>query len=207
MRAQALEAFALTTPSARSLAERYLERFACDAQAMPADEMHAAVLDVGLDPIAFAQRFGVRLSAVLRRLASLSGQGSLGEVGLVIADSSGTFTYRKPIDGFDIPRFGAACPIWPLFQALSQPERPLRAVLEQTGARHSRFLSFAVAEQLTSAGFDSPAVFETTMLFTPHLTEDLQSPQMDVGPGCRVCPRESCAARREPTLFGDVFLT
>ncbi|MCB1843770.1 MAG: hypothetical protein KDI09_12470, partial [Halioglobus sp.] len=32
-----------------------------------------------------------------------------------LQDGSGTLTLRKPVAGFSLPRFGAACPLWPLY--------------------------------------------------------------------------------------------
>ncbi len=65
----------------------------------------------------------------MRRLAVLP---SLG-LGLVICDGSGTLTFRKSAPGFPLPRFGAACPLWPLYAALGRPQQPVEATVEVAG--------------------------------------------------------------------------
>ena len=51
-------------------------------------------------------------------------------LGLVICDGSGTLTFRKPAEGFAIPRFGAACPLWNAHQAFEMPGRINRQLAE-----------------------------------------------------------------------------
>src|SRR5690606_18166561 len=104
------------------------------------------------------------------------------------------------IAGFSLPRNGAACPLWPLYQVLSQPGRPLRALVQLPGERGGRFLCYAVAQPRGAVGFDSALVSEATMLVMSDVPEG-RAPQ-PVGITCRICPRVDCAARREPSVLG-----
>ena len=79
---------------------------------------------------------GADLATVLRRLAL---RPDAPPAGLVVCDGSGTLVFRRQIDGFPLPRFGAACPLWPLYQALARPMTPIRAVSRCPGARRSGF--------------------------------------------------------------------
>ncbi|NJS38360.1 MAG: DUF2083 domain-containing protein, partial [Rhodobacteraceae bacterium] len=60
-------------------------------------------------------------------------------------DASGTLTFRKPTAGFPLPRFGAACPLWPLYAALGRPSQPVETVVEMAGqgGRLHRVLAWA----------------------------------------------------------------
>lgn len=186
----------------------YVARYRRDVEVMPLETFTQAV-GGGADPVQLADQFGVEVSAVLRRIASLPlGQGQ-EPVGLVACDGSGTVTFRKPVDGFLVPRFGAACPLWPLYQAMLRPQVPIRAVVEQAGRDTPRFLVYAVAEMRRPAGFDAVQIVEVTMLMVPESRAILSGSDMaqevaqPIGSSCRICPRPGCAARREASILAS----
>ncbi|MBL3571429.1 XRE family transcriptional regulator [Rhodovulum sp. BSW8] len=200
------EARELTSGPARELALAHLKRYRRDAELMPLQRFSEAARGAALDPGALAQAFGVDPGAAFRRLAALPEDRAGGPVGLVACDGSGTLTFRKPVEGFSLPRFGAACPLWPLYQALSRPMAPVRAVVELGGATPQRFLTYAICQPVLAAGFDGPQVLEAAMLILPEGTVAL--PRMaaqPVGTSCRICPRRGCVARREPSILANGF--
>lgn len=190
----------LASEAARRLALAHIARYRADAEALPMEAFARAVGETGPDPAALAGRFGVGLAQVFRRLAALP-DGVGPPVGLVICDASGTLTFRRPTPGFAPPRHGAACPLWPLYEALARPMVPIRVAIEMAGRASVRFLSYAFAETRYPAGYDGPAVTEALMLILPA-----QGPRSGaerrVGTACRICPRSACAARREPSIAG-----
>ncbi|MEM9972910.1 MAG: short-chain fatty acyl-CoA regulator family protein [Pseudomonadota bacterium] len=192
----------LTSAASRALAADHLTRARADAIAMPLEPFSEALGAVGPDPAALASRFGVDLASVFRRIAALPSASLPGPVGLVICDASGTLTFRRPVDGFPLPRFGAACPLLPLYLALTRPMAPVRAVVEQPGRDAKRFLTYAVCQTAGVPGFDGPPVFEASMLILPADTAAIPDEAgIPVGTSCRICPRPDCAARREPTIL------
>jgi len=181
----------------------YMVRYRADAQALPLAMFQAAVAE-GLDPAQLAARFGVDLATVLRRLASLPDRDGQTGVGLVSCDSSGALLFRKPVEGFPMPQFGAACPLWPLYQALLRPQVPIRAVVQQSGRDAPRFLTYAVAQPRVSPGFDGVQIIESVMLVIPESRAgDLGAGGQPVGTSCRICPRGDCAARRELSILAQ----
>ncbi|MCT8159921.1 helix-turn-helix domain-containing protein [Pseudoruegeria sp. SHC-113] len=196
----------LTSSHARTVAGYYLSRYMQDARRMPMEALADAVAEHGLDPAALAQGFGVDMAAVMRRLSVLPAAKSEERLGLVVCDSSGTLSFRKPPEGFPLPRFGAACPLWPLYQALSRPMAPIRAAIRTTGRNPRRFLVYAISQPAYQAGFDSPQVFEATMLMVPESRAKLpEGDPLPVGTSCRICARRRCAARREPSILAEGF--
>ena len=196
----------LTSSAARSLAARWLIRARADAEAMPIADVEQVLAAYGPDPAALAQKTGADLAAAMRRLATLPPAEGRADLGLVTCDGSGTLTFRKPLDGFAPPRFGAACPLWPLYQALLRPLAPVRRVIEQMGQPPRQFLAYAVCQPTVQSGFDAPEVVEATMLFVPMEAAMVPQSQVagrvvEVGTNCRVCARAECAARREPSLL------
>ena len=189
----------LASSGSRALARGWLERARADAEALPLAAFLAAVAETGDDPGLLAAQFGVPPLAVFRRLAGLPGAHATG---LVLCDGAGALTFRKPVEGFTLPRFGAGCPIWPLFQALSRPGTAIRATLEMAGRVPRRFLAYAWCEAAYPAGFDGPQVLEAGMLLLP--AEAARGPdELPVGATCRICPRAECPARREPSILTD----
>ncbi|PKP69621.1 MAG: XRE family transcriptional regulator [Alphaproteobacteria bacterium HGW-Alphaproteobacteria-4] len=189
----------LASSAARTLAAEHIARAHADAQALPLGPFVHALAEDGPDPARLAARFGAPLPRVFRRLASLPAAAGQPPIGLVICDGSGSFTFRRPMPGFSVPRFGAGCPLWPLYEALSRPMQPIRAVIEVAGRVPQRYLSYAVCQPVLPGGFDGPQVLEALMLMLPAPPER-SLPERAVGVSCRICPRIACPARREPSI-------
>lgn len=197
----------LTSAAARHVARGVLEQYAGDAAAMPLSAFQTALFDTGLDPVVLAERFGAPIQAVLRRLAAMP-LGTIGaDAGLIVSDSSGAMLFRKPVDGFSMPRFGASCPLWPLFSALSRPMTPILQRTEQVGRDAPQFDCFAIAHPVGRAVLNADPLYHSTMLIVPAgqiVSTSGTTPRL-VGSTCRICPREHCSGRREPSILSDGF--
>ena len=184
----------LASAAARAMARGWLARLAADAVALPLEPFRAALASG--DPGLVARQFGVGIGAVLRRAALLPGS----QAGLVICDGSGTLVFRKPPEGFPLPRFGAACPLWPLYTALSRPMQPVQALVETAGRGRRRFRVRAFCAPELPRGFRGVELREAVMLIEPSADPGEALP---VGSTCRVCPRVACVARREPSILSE----
>lgn len=192
----------LTSPAARQLAQDHFIRYRDDAAALAMGPFTEGLTKCGFDPLRVARAFDVPLAMVLRRWASLAFAEGAPRPGLVRADGSGTLIYRQPTQGFALPRFGAVCPLWPLFEALTHPNVPVRVLVELGDRAPQRFLTYAVSDPSQPGGFDGPKVYEVTMLILPEgLAPFADAPALPIGTGCRICPHEACVARREPSLL------
>ena len=184
----------LASSAARSLARAHVERARADAVAMPEAGFLAALAELGADPLALADRFGASPLAAMRRLAGVPAL----QAGLVACDGSGTLTFRKPATGFPLPRFGAACPLWPLYAALGRPMQPFEARVQMAGQSDRRHRVIAWAETRHPQGLRGPELREAAMLILP---DDGAGPVTRIGSSCRVCARGDCPARREPSIL------
>ncbi len=196
----------LSTPAARQIVLVILRRYLADARTMPLTEMRETLSRSGLDPLALARRFGVTLTTALRRLAVMP-QDDVGvEVGLVVCDASGSILFRKPTEGFALPRFGESCPLWPLYGALSRPMTPIRQRVAQPGRDNAIFDCVAISEPVGPVSFNQEPVYRSTMLIVPVAEADTDGAEaIPVGVSCRICPRATCSARREPSILGEGF--
>lgn len=189
----------LASGAARHLALGHIARYSADAARLPLEPFAAAVAELGPDPAKLAARFGVTPAPVFRRLASLP-PGAGRAVGLVVCDAAGAMTFRRAVPGFSLPRYGAACPLWPLYEVLARPGALIRVPVEMAGRVPQRFDLHAFAEARHPGGYDGPQVIEAMMLIQPA-TAARTGAERPVGSACRICPRGSCVARREPSIL------
>lgn len=185
---------------ARALAETYLARYAQDVATLPYEAFKQAVAQLGADPIALSSEFGVGLPLVFRRLAALVPADMPNEqvCGLVACDASGTLIYRKPVAGFDVPLYGAACSLWPLFHAIQRPMTPIIQDVRTVAREEQLFATLAFSELDYPSGYNKPAVVTSWMLISPQKQKSEDA--LAVGMSCRICAVPECPARREPSI-------
>lgn len=196
------EVAGLASGAARALAADWVAQAAREAAALPLalmEEEMARAGAAGPDPLRIAAMRGVEVVAVLRRLALMPGSGA----GLVVCDASGTLVFRKPAEGFALPRFGAACPLWPVFAALGRPMSPVRAEMATAGRGARRFRALAWCGVRHPEGMGGVELREAAMIFWPMAgSAAMAEGALRVGSSCRVCARGDCPARREPSIMG-----
>ncbi|MCZ8079825.1 MAG: short-chain fatty acyl-CoA regulator family protein [Rhodobacteraceae bacterium] len=196
------EVAGLVSGGARVLARDWVARAAAEAAALPLEMMEAEGAragDAGRDPLRIAQMTGLSVVAVMRRMALRPG----ATAGLVVCDGSGTMTFRKPAEGFAVPRFGAACPLWPIFAALGRPGSPVLADLVTVGRGARRFRALAWCDLRHPEGLGGVELREAAMLIWPLEGAATGVAAQQVGTSCRVCARTDCPARREPSIMGE----
>ncbi len=193
----------LVSEASRMIARGALEQYQSDAQQMPLKEVARIIQSEGVDPSALALRFSVTLPVVLRRLGVLPVDILGQEAGLVICDVSGSILFRKPVAGFALPRFGASCPLWPVYTALQRPDVPLRRNVVQQGRSALGFECLAVAWNQVPGSFERDPLYHAVMLILPQ--RDVPAEAQPVGASCRICPRKACEARREPSILKEEF--
>lgn len=187
-------------PAARVLVEERLQRLGEDILALPGQAFAAAARDCGYRPAELARRFGVPLDRVLRRIASLPPAEGHPPTGLAICDGAGVLTTVKPLNEVALPRSGAACPYWPLFESLGTPGRPVGTRVALAGRSGRGYRCYAIAAPRGAVDFDAAPLLEATMLVMPA-EEAADAPMREAGIACRICPREGCPARREPSML------
>lgn len=189
----------LASGAARDLARAFAAQAAADAALLPEGPFREAMARIGPDPVLLAAAFGCDVPPAFRRIALLPGSGA----GLVVCDASGTFTFRKPVEGFSIPRFGAACALWPLYAALGSAMRPVSAEVMVAGRAGRRFSVRAFCQPRWPQGFAGPELREALMLILPPPAPVAGAAVLQVGSTCRICPAQACPARREATIVTD----
>jgi predicted transcriptional regulator/DNA-binding XRE family transcriptional regulator len=188
----------LRSKAAKELATAFLNQIRIDAERVPLSELEARLGGHSPDPVALARAFDVSVGLILRRLASIE---SL-HAGLVVCDRAGSLLFRKSTAHLVIPRFGAACALWPLFSALGQPGQVLHLPVVQLGRERAGFSCYAVAEVTGAPVYNQPPLLRASMLLIPATEKETEG-ALEVGSSCRVCPRPKCPGRREPSILAD----
>jgi len=188
-------------PATRALGERWLMAYAADAARLPLPVMRPAAEAAGYDPAVLLGLGHGDVALVLRRLATLPRhdglEGGAPPFGLAVCDGSGALIFRRRLTAFSIPRFGAGCPLWPLYRALGRPGQPEAALIEMP--QGAKFRAWAVSQPAAPTGFGEAPVMQAVMLVTPVSPAPASAPlapAIAAGPGCHLCPRMGCAARR-----------
>ncbi|MHA6345500.1 helix-turn-helix domain-containing protein [Roseivivax sp. CAU 1761] len=202
----ALEALAAdlagaASPAARKLLARHLRRYAEDARALPESTLAAALAETGPDPFRLAARLGADPGRVMRRLAVLPETLLDPAAGLALCDASGALLWRRPVPDFPLPRFGAGCPLWPLYAALNRPMMALCEEVALPGSPGARFTAYAIATPRGLPEANRPPLFEAQMLLVPQPAEAGGAAPKPIGTDCRICPRRACPGRREPSIL------
>ncbi|MDB3921786.1 helix-turn-helix domain-containing protein [Rhodobacteraceae bacterium IMCC15231] len=208
-----VEAFPQLSVQAQKLLQDYLAQYQKDALALPQTMLSRILNEFGTDPVEAARRSGQALPVVMRRMASLSAQVLNVEVGLLICDASGSVLFNKPVPGFKLPISAGFCAIWPVFEALQLPMRPIRLKLQQNGRGGGLFQSVSFAQLPEIPVRADPVLPVGYMLLQPHESlpqvpsAEMPHAQMsrEVGLTCRLCTRADCFARREISVFAEEF--
>ncbi|MEX0281323.1 MAG: helix-turn-helix domain-containing protein [Arenibacterium sp.] len=201
------DAEGLGSDAARGIALRILEQYRDDARALPLDQFAPEVRRTGGDPDALIRVFKADYAQVLRRLAAMPADVLTPTYGLVMVDAAGGILFRKSVEGFAMPRSGAPCPLWPIFVALGRPLVPLRRRVTQLGRGTGAFDCVAWAAPIDVPEPGEDPVYQGLMLIRPVAETRGTDPEsaLALGSSCRVCPKPSCRARREPSILREEF--
>lgn len=196
-------------PIVQSHGAPHLDLWRRDVAALPDETLGDALRD-HVDPLVLSRVLQVDLDVVLRRLA-LAPTG-LAAAGLIEVNGAGAITFRKPVEGFSVPRGGSACGLWPVYQALQRPGLPLAQRLAQgEQSAGAGMMTYAVARNDLLGDYDGPVVQRATMLLLPPEAEraapsrrgakPAAEPPQTVGIACRICAEPACAGRTEPSIL------
>lgn len=188
-------------PATAASARRRFSQYSHDAARLPLEHLAAAVKETGPDVQALCRSLDISPGCLFRRLAICAPRLGLEEMGVIEADMAGALIVIRPFTGFTVPNFGSACPLWPLFLAFAQPNQPVfRALRNRAG---STFHGYASAEPILRNSFSNAAGLKSTMLI--RQADEASEDAVEIGSACRVCAKESCPSRREPSILGKGF--
>lgn len=189
-----------------------LSNYAAAAIVMPYARFWRAARGLRHDVEGLATAFGVSLEQVCHRLSTLQRPSQRGvPIYFLRMDPAGNVTKRHSATRFNFARFGGTCPLWNVHEAASAPNRFLVQVAETSdGVRYlcvarSIFKPsgvFAQQGRRYVLGFGCELVHAEELVYGDAV--DLHAQPVPIGPGCRICDRDTCQHRAFPPLEGRI---
>lgn len=200
----------LTTEAARTRARGALASYLAGAALFPYSPFLEDAQIRRYDIEILRQKYEAGFEQICHRLTTLRAPGAEGvPFAFLRVDPSGHISKRFPLFGLSLPRFGHACPLWPVFSAFQTPGR----VVRELGEFHNgnRFLMIARTVTKRAATFRAQPVMFSVMLACEvlHADRTIYAEGIDlratgaavpVGSTCRQCQRLDCQHRQEPPI-------
>jgi XRE family transcriptional regulator, fatty acid utilization regulator len=185
-----------------------LANYAAGALMMPYARFRTTARDLRHDIDQLARRFGVSFEQACHRLSTLQRPGMRGiPLFFCRVDMAGNITKRHSATRLQFARFGGACPLWIVHEAVAIPDR----ILTQLGETPDgvRYVSMAKGLVKPSGSFARPprryavalgceVEHAANFIYADGLQLRDESAAAPIGVTCRLCPREGCDQRAFP---------
>lgn len=185
-----------------------LANYAAGALLMPYGRFRETARTLRHDIDRLCQRFGVSFEQACHRLSTLQRPGERGiPFFFCRVDMAGNITKRHSATRLQFARFGGACPLWIVHEAVAIPDRILVQLAEMPDG--VRYVSMAKGLVKPSGSFTrAPRRFAVALgCEIEHAREFIYADALDVanlgaatpiGISCRLCPRPHCDQRAFP---------
>ena len=206
----------LRTAAARQLLFVGLANYAAGALLMPYARFREAARSMRHDIDRLRQSFGVSFEQACHRLSTLQRPGQRGiPFFFCRVDMAGNITKRHSATRLQFARFGGACPLWIVHEAVAIPDRILVQLAETPDG--VRYVSMAKGLVKPSGSYDrSPRRYAVALgCEADHAREFIYADGLDlasdraatrIGISCRLCPRPDCDQRAFPPSDREIIV-
>ncbi|MFN9578848.1 MAG: short-chain fatty acyl-CoA regulator family protein [Novosphingobium sp.] len=206
--AAVVESAELRSAASRQLLFVGLCNYAAGALLMPYRRFRSAARAVRHDIDRLAQQFGVSFEQACHRLSTLQREDARGVPFFFCrVDMAGNITKRHSATRLQFARFGGACPLWIVHEAVAIPDRILVQLAETPDG--VRYVSMAKGLVKPSGSYDrAPRRYAVALgCEAEHASEFIYADGLDlrstsaaarIGISCRICPRADCDQRAFP---------
>lgn len=200
---------ALKSAESRRLLTLGLINYAAAALLMPYEDFKSSARTMRHDIDRLCRKFKVSFEQACHRLSTLQRPGARGVPFFFCrVDMAGNITKRHSATSLEFARFGGACPLWIIYEAVAIPDRIL-VQLAQT-PDNAKYVIMAKGLVKPSGRFDAqPRRYAVALgCETAHAHNFIYADNIDVNKGqavkigtsCRVCPRTDCQQRAFPPV-------
>ncbi len=206
--ADVVEKAALPVPGADRLLAIGLGNYAAGALLMPYAAFREAARTMRHDIDRLARTFGVSFEQACHRLSTLQRPGLRGiPFFFCRVDMAGNITKRHSATRLQFARFGGACPLWNVHEAVAVPDR-INVQLGET-PDGVRYVSMAKGLVKPSGSYKrTPRRYAVVLgcevthaanfVYADGLHLQEEGAATPIGITCRLCPRQSCDQRAFP---------
>lgn len=204
----------LRTETARNLLTVGLGNYAAGAMVLPYERFAASARDMRHDIDRLRWTFGASFEQVCHRLSTLQRPGARGTpMFFCRVDVAGNITKRHSATRLQFARFGGACPLWVVHEAVAVPERILVQLAEMPdGLRYvsiargivkpSRAYSRIPRRYAVALGCET--TFAGDFIYADEVNLANKAAAEAIGMSCRICPRDRCDQRAYPPNDRDI---
>ncbi|MBR0551673.1 helix-turn-helix domain-containing protein [Stakelama marina] len=205
-----------TAEQSRTLLEVGLANYAAGALLMPYGRFRASAREVRHDIDALRTRFGVSFEQVCHRLSTLQRPGASGVPFFFCrVDMAGNITKRHSATPLQFARYGGACPLWIVHEAVAIPDRIAIQLAETPDG--IRYVSMAKGIVKPASTYATPPRRYAVALgcevgdaknfvYADELDLSGGRDATPIGVSCRICPRSSCSQRAFPPVAQRIEL-
>lgn len=199
---------------ARELLATGLANYAAGALLMPYGRFRARALETRHDIDRLRRMFGTSFEQTCHRLSTMQRPGLSGTpVFFCRVDMAGNITKRHSATALQFARFGGACPLWVVHEAVAIPDRVLVQLVEMPdGARYVCMAKGLVKPSPTfmrpprryAVALGCDAAHAGSFVYADAIGSG--GPATPIGTSCRICPRHDCDQRAFPPAAAEIEL-
>lgn len=185
-----------------------LANYAAGALMMPYGRFRESARELRHDIDQLARRFGVSFEQACHRLSTLQRPGLRGiPFFFCRMDMAGNITKRHSATRLQFARFGGACPLWVVHEAVAIPDRILTQLGETPdGVRYVSMAkglvkpsgSYARASRRYAVALGCEIEHAANFIYADGLQLHDEAAAAPIGVTCRLCPRPGCDQRAFP---------
>lgn len=204
----------LASDAGRALLAAGLTNYAAGALLMPYARFRSTARELRHDIDRLCRRFGTSFEQTCHRLSTLQRPGATGiPFFFCRVDMAGNITKRHSATRFQFARFGGACPLWGVHEAVAIPDRIAVQFAETPDG--TRYVSMAKGLVKPSGSYTrSPRRYAVTLgceeihaadfVYADGIhPDDVATP---IGVSCRICPRADCDQRAFPPAASEISI-
>ena len=206
--AAVVEGAALRSAASRQLLFVGLCNYAAGALLMPYRRFRNEARTLRHDIDRLSQAFGTSFEQTCHRLSTLQREDMRGVPFFFCrVDMAGNITKRHSATRLQFARFGGACPLWIVHEAVAIPDRILVQLAETPdGVRYVSMAkglvkpsgSYARAPRRYAVALGCEAEHASEFVYADGLALTSVSAATRIGISCRICPRADCDQRAFP---------
>ncbi len=203
-----VRAAALPVAGADRLLEVGLANYAAGALMMPYVAFRNAARNVRHDIDRLARQFGVSFEQACHRLSTLQRPGMRGiPFFFCRVDMAGNITKRHSATRLQFARFGGACPLWIVHEAVAIPDRIVTQLGETPdGVRYVSMAkglvkpsgSYARSPRRYAVALGCEIEHAANFIYADGMQLHDEAAATPIGVTCRLCPRQGCDQRAFP---------
>jgi XRE family transcriptional regulator, fatty acid utilization regulator len=200
----------LSSDETRVLARIGLASYIAGALVLPYRPFLDAAETLGYDIVLLQRRFRVGYETVAHRLSTLQRPGARGVPFIFVrVDRAGNISKRQSATSFHFSRVGGSCPLWNVYEAFAHPAEIQTQLAQMPDGRSylwtartvtRRYGGYGTLAKTFAIGLGCDLRHAHRLVYSRGL--DLASPSalVPIGPGCKVCDRDTCPQRAFPAI-------